>query len=258
MHKAAQVGIALSEETLTETVLYEIAFAHKGTHEIGVRLATKPAENRHGADWEWWLVKNGKGVGFRVQAKRLFANGTFQSLLKPSPKDPYEQLSKLVNAAAKDGRVPLYCFFNFEHHSIKFGSGGHCKHSYRRPSYWGCTLALPQEVKAAASNSLKDLRTIMQPWHMLVCDSHSRDLPETGISFIRDTFTRARLRHPSIQMPQFEGLRGPIPDYVARLMDLSKEQARIERAFLDYSYWEQIGGAPDDIAGLAVFDDARE
>jgi hypothetical protein len=68
MITAASLGSSLSEETLTEMSLYNIALVHQGSDKV-VNLATKPAEKKHGADWEWWLVKGQKGMGFRVQAK---------------------------------------------------------------------------------------------------------------------------------------------------------------------------------------------
>jgi hypothetical protein len=71
MWKAQSLGVGLSEETLTEMVLYEIALAHGKSGEISIKLATKPQETKHGADWEWWFVKGGHAVSFRVQAKRL-------------------------------------------------------------------------------------------------------------------------------------------------------------------------------------------
>jgi hypothetical protein len=95
MAKAASVRIALSEETITETALYEMALARHGDSTIAITLATKPQEARHGGDWEWWLIAGSSGISFRVQAKRLFQNGRYQSLLKPAP-HPYAQLDKLA------------------------------------------------------------------------------------------------------------------------------------------------------------------
>jgi hypothetical protein len=69
MSTAARLGLSLSEETITECALYNLALAHQGA-DIVIDLATKPAEAKHGADWEWWLVRGRKGLGFRVQAKR--------------------------------------------------------------------------------------------------------------------------------------------------------------------------------------------
>src|SRR5260370_42373124 len=81
MSIAARLNLSLSEETITECALYNIALAHQ-SGEIVIRLATKPAEARHGADWEWWLVRGSKGFGFRVQAKRLFPDGRYRALRK--------------------------------------------------------------------------------------------------------------------------------------------------------------------------------
>jgi hypothetical protein len=108
MQTAAALGLSLSEETLTECALYNIAVSHQHT-DIVIDLATKPAEAKHGADWEWWLVRGKKGLGFRVQAKRLFADGSYKSLTKAGA-NPYDQLDKLVAVSTNAGFEPLYCF----------------------------------------------------------------------------------------------------------------------------------------------------
>jgi hypothetical protein len=250
MQKASLLGMALGEETITETVLYEIALAHRGGN-FAVTLATKPQEARHGADWEWWLVKGNIGVSFRVQAKRLFRDGKYQSLFKPPPHDPYEQLSKLVSAARYGGHIPFYCFFNFDHTSGHFSSlSDRCRHSYRGPSFWGCTLATPEYVQAASSNNLQSLRWFMRPWHELVCDYHRSSLPDAGIAFV----TRMRQSTLSLAHTPDEIRKRPIPDYVRHLIGMTEEQnAHPETTYLDQSYWGEQSETPADIAGLAVF-----
>jgi hypothetical protein len=141
MRMAAKLGISLSEETITETALYNIALPHQGKN-ITITLATKPAEKRHGADWEWWFINGTKCLGFRVQAKRLFTDGRYHSLLK-SGTQKYKQLDTLALASAKDELEPLYCFFNFDLTQYPFGESNPCTHEYRRPSFWGCSLANP-------------------------------------------------------------------------------------------------------------------
>lgn len=74
MRSSASVGLSLSEETLTKCALYNIALVHQGS-DIVIDLATKPVEAKHGADWEWWFIRGNQAIGFRVQAKRLFAGG---------------------------------------------------------------------------------------------------------------------------------------------------------------------------------------
>jgi hypothetical protein len=53
MAKASRVGLALSEETLTETALYEMALAHELDGKVAISLATKPQEAKHGGDWKY-------------------------------------------------------------------------------------------------------------------------------------------------------------------------------------------------------------
>jgi hypothetical protein len=177
MAKAPALGMSLSEETLTETALYEIAVEHEGTRDIRITLATKPAEARHGADWTWWLVKGRNCLSLRVQAKRLFPNGTYQSLFK-APPNRHAQLQRLIDAARRDGNVALCCFFNFHQRSIDIdNSKGRCRHSYHGPSFWGCSLASPEKVIAANSDRYEDLQSVMYPWHTLVCNySYPRNL----------------------------------------------------------------------------------
>jgi len=184
MRTAARLGLSLSEETLTECALYNIALAHP-TGDILIDLATKPAENRHGADWEWWFLRGHKGLGFRIQAKRLFPNGCYNSLTS-SGKKPYSQLDTLVAAAAREDLEPLYCFYNFSHPQGRFNASNTCLHSYRIPSFWGCTLAFPAQVKRAQSKQLNALRPLMHPWHTLVCDAAALDLLGAANQFISD------------------------------------------------------------------------
>ncbi len=154
MIKASQLGLALSEETITECVLYNVALAHQGAGFV-VDLATKPAEAKHGGDWEWWFIKGNKGRCFRVQAKRLFPGGAYKSLFKAGA-NPYQQLDKLVAVSGKDGFEPLYCFYNFAAAPYQATGPNHCHHSYRGPSFWGCSLAFPEAIKLTNSNKLTD------------------------------------------------------------------------------------------------------
>lgn len=101
----------MSEETTTETLLYEIARRHQSGNYIAIP-ATKIAESKHGGDWLWWFGDKASGIGFRVQAKRLFLTGRYDSLFKKTG-DPHAQLKKLISRAKRDNYVPLYCFYNF-------------------------------------------------------------------------------------------------------------------------------------------------
>jgi len=246
MRMAAGFGLSLSEETLTECALYNIAVAHQGK-DIAIDLATKPAEKKHGADWEWWLVQGKKGLGFRVQAKRLFPNGRYKYLIGSKP-NPYEQLDKLVSVSATARLEPLYCFFNFSHPQGQFGAPNVCRHSYRAPSFWGCSLAFPDHVKKANSNELKNLRPIMYPWHVLVCESAKVGLLDAALRFVRDYSQRHQVDGPR-----------DLPNRVIRLIELGDQKRTPDHpSYLDDAFWYGEGESPDeDVSGLIVVRDLR-
>jgi hypothetical protein len=150
MQKASKLRLSLSEETITECALYDIAIAHQ-YGEIIIRPAKKPAEHKHGADWEWWLVHGKKGLPFRIQAKRLFPSGRYQGLIK----DGYTQLNKLVSASQTAKCEPLYCFYNFPYTPVTFNGPNLCGCSYRAPSFWGCALAFPDQIKKLIPTNLQ-------------------------------------------------------------------------------------------------------
>lgn len=248
MHKSAHLGLSLSEETLTECALYNIAIAHQGS-DIVIDLATKPAEAKHGADWEWWLIRNKQAICFRVQAKRLFANGRYSSLLKAAP-NQYQQLDKLVSSSAKDGCEPLYCFYNFNHSQVVLPKAAPCKHSYRGPSFWGCALAFPDQVKVAQSDQFTKLRPSMHPWHTLVCQLAKGD---NLLSSAKRFVSQRGQRQPRI----FDVL----PSRVTRLLELGDQgRARVseDRRYLDFSYWDGAEDGSSNLAGLIIFRDLRD
>ncbi len=254
MQIAANLGISLSEETITETAVYNLAVVHQ-QKDFRIDLATKAAESKHGADWEWWFTKGNTGICFRVQAKRLFPNGKYSSLAKPkSHSSPYEQLDKLVESASTDGHEALYCFYNFPHPHIVQTGANPCRHDYRRPSFWGCTLAFPHEVKAKKSNSITALLPIMFPWHALVCgNSSTSSLPDAANDFVG---RRGRARLP---------LR-KIPDHILSLIDLGDaRRSEAPDSFIDADLnalelfgAERKSDTSRELGGVAVFRDMRD
>jgi hypothetical protein len=245
MTKASQLGLALSEETITECVLYNIALAHQGEG-IVVDLATKSAEAKHGADWEWWFTKGNKGRCFRVQAKRLFPGGAYNSLFK-STANPYQQLDKLVAISGKAGFEPLYCFYNFVASPYSMPVPNLCQHHYYGRSFWGCSLAFPEVVKQARSNKLVDLKQYMYPWHYLVCGVDEGDaLPASTGRFVMANRNRDALELQSV------------PDRVLRLVELGQQRREFSgRSYLDYEYWTDGSMKGNELAGLVVFRDER-
>lgn len=259
--KAASVRMALNEDTITQTALYEMALARLGDGEIVITLATRQEEARHGGDWEWWLIAGTTGISFRVQAKRLFPGGRYRSLLKSAP-HRYQQLDTLVATARRDGHVPLYCFFNFDHPTASFNRyDGHCRHSYHMPSFWGCTLSPPDAVRAAGSDQLNDLRPFMRPWHQLVCHRARTRLPAAAQRFMRQLYGLMLANQPPRGVAPPEPIEERrVPDRILRLASSGPEAVAAEdRRFLeDDAFWEAGKSLREDIAGVVVFDDRRE
>lgn len=105
--RAASLGLFLNEETITETVLLRLATAAQGTGFL-VRLFTKAEETKLGADWEFRFISKSKMVRLRVQAKRLFPSGHYESL-KPGA-------SRRLNSLGKRAAVLQFLYFTMTPH----------------------------------------------------------------------------------------------------------------------------------------------
>lgn len=254
MRNGASIIMPLSEETLTETLLYEIAWAHKADPGFRVRVATKPEESLHGGDWELWLTQGGKGIKFRVQAKRLYPNGRYKSLFSYG-KDAYGnavdlhlQTKKLIASAKLDNSIPLYCFYNFDGGHISDWPRIQCPHKHRGASYWGCSVATASDILAANSNELKKLLPLMTPWHKMVCVKPSSRLPDAAVDIlgtkIKDDNLSEFLKEISI------------PEYVHRILGF--ELAGEDSSYLDFETLRIDRGERDGISGVCVIDDRRK
>lgn len=184
--RSRRTGIPIHEETITQIVLSEIVDKHSDT--IITHASNKREESDHKGDWLWVFPEHGsyneKGIAIRVQAKRLYEDGDKYKALDNS------QLQGLINKAKGDKCVPMYCFYNHEGaRGVQFRSSS-CHHRYRKPSCWGCSVALATSVQATNSNKIEDLFKCMRPWHELVCFgregllsrvcSSLNDLPRVG------------------------------------------------------------------------------
>lgn len=269
----------MSEETHTETALLNIALKHQ-SGSLVVKPATKSAEGHHGADWLWWFVRGNKGISCRVQAKRLFRSGRYESLLKSGKDkrgrqvDPYEQLHKLVTTAQRAKAIPLYCFYNFDLGAYFFRGPNSCvRHNYRVPSFWGCSLSLPNNVLRARSDHLADLERFMMPWHRLVC-GHGNLLANTaaGIGHLanpnpdfdahllkRQTDAHLIGRQTHIRPePKIDVQAIPLPRYVVELVEAyrgEREAPDDERDNGKFYRQAQIVCGEQDVEGLVLFEE---
>jgi hypothetical protein len=127
---------------------------------------TKRDEAQTGADWEWWFCDWPEGVGFRVQAKRLFADRWYFNSSK-FPVRGRSQTDALVERAGP-GVLPLYCFYVFQ-------SRRHRSPELRLDAREGCRLMRADTVARVRSKLAKNLMPHSVPWHDSVCGDECRD-----------------------------------------------------------------------------------
>jgi hypothetical protein len=165
MADAAQMGLFLNEETITERILLFLARRHKNDG-LNIKVYTKQEEGHVGADWAWCFMHGNRAVAMRVQAKRLYSGARYNAL-KPT----VGQINKLINQSG--AHHPYYVFYND-------GLQGKqclqtCKtHHFRCRSFtgndhWGCMIARAQDVKRVGSNEMIDLLPVSMPWHCMLC-----------------------------------------------------------------------------------------
>jgi hypothetical protein len=265
-NRATALQLFMSEETTTEMVLYEIARYHQTGDYVAIP-ATKAAEGKHGADWFWWFGDKSTGVGFRVQAKKLFPSGRYESLLKTKG-DPYEQLKRLVASAHQAGHFPLYCFYNFNFGSLFSTCDYRCSHSYRGPSYWGCALALPEDVQRQNSDALSDLQDYMLPWHLLVCSGNNKVSLADAVITAGQKLTSAKpeqtLRDGTVRAGREQldvrFTKRPTPQTVRDIIEIQERttvfDAQAERR-REIDARAQTFLDEQDVAGIAIFNDSN-
>lgn len=186
MSEAEGFGLPRNEETTTETLLLSLARKHMGRG-LDIKAYTKAEEGRNGADWAFWFADGrGKGIGVRIQAKRLFADvGLYKSLFhqsdsqkeasKASMQPTPNQCETLLNHP--DRLVPLYVFYNSDSLKLSTALSAHvplawwqlCGFPFPSPD-WGISAASALAIKNAKWG--KDNRPgdfPMIPWHCLVC-----------------------------------------------------------------------------------------
>lgn len=130
------------EETISDLNLLEIARAKLPN--VAVRKETKPKEGKTGIDWEWWIGSDRVGWWpYAVQAKRVSLQRRYPGL-RQKVKGRY-QIEILADYARREGRIPLYCFYNYCERPDP-GVHWHCSLPYDEPQL-GCTVVPLETVR---------------------------------------------------------------------------------------------------------------
>lgn len=193
MSDAEQFGVPRNEETTTEALLLSLARKHQGRG-LRIKAYTKQEEAATGGDWAFWFSDpKGRGIGARIQAKRLFSrSGRYESLFHQSDAQkkqgkPTPNQCQTMLEPQDDRLIPIYIFYNSDA-LLKpplfpfYRYWPYYPFCYFGLAAWGISAASALAVKRAnwgKNNKPGDF--CMAPWHCLVCEE-CWDVTATGKS----------------------------------------------------------------------------
>lgn len=173
---AKRTGFPFSEETITETVLLDLASAL--SHTIQIMPFNKTEEGQIGADWEWCLhdQPNSRYLRFLVQAKVLDnKDQLYAHIDRKIGKTSVRQIDRLRETAGRRGVSALYAFYNNLSAPNRVPVGV-CS-CFNCLKCWGASVAPLHAVLALLPDkSFDSLKEVSFPWVCLVCPEQD-DLP---------------------------------------------------------------------------------
>lgn len=222
---AKNAGMTFSEETISETLLLELAT--RNSSDITVVPFNKWQEGQNGADWEWC---------FHDPATRTFQRMIVQAKLLDDQEKGYShidrfigstgvrQIDRLLTTSTELGIPALYVFYNHLSDETRLPPTQHpcmaCNHC------WGCSAApapavslkLQAENSVAKAKSFDEIKLLSRPWLCLLCDckSPSVPLPKRVLQTLQQLWELSRLElsgthgempplpeEPSVQQPPY-------------------------------------------------------
>lgn len=180
---AHATGLSFSEETITETILLQLKIRNHSR--LLIKPFTKKEERLNGADWEWWIGRDGNWIGMRVQAKRItLPDETYKSIFYKAKKANQMQIDYLIKQAQKANPplIPIYTLYTYSNNlPVLRKQCFHCfRKRYRRFFNSGCLVAHAQDVLAEGSIKLSNIAPFAFPWHCLVCECQQQGNGSSG------------------------------------------------------------------------------
>ena len=173
LNAAASLGVSFNEETVTESLLLKLAQS-QNSQKFKIRSWSKFDEGvgtaatgglPTGADWDFFFADwTGVGITVRIQAKRLYPNGRYESLDGGG-----QQIRDLRNNCGY--ALPIYVFYNDPQSHWPTGSWScqpNCTPRFWGLSAWGCSFAPVSGIPPMKKPRPSDIQS-MEPWHCLVC-----------------------------------------------------------------------------------------
>lgn len=221
--RGARHGLMPSEETLTDLNLLDIRSRNPSSVWIW-RMSKWEEGKKSGADWEWWVGRQGAWVGMRIQAK----------LLRPGQAAPLRttvgyrngsQLARLLKSSASARVFPLYCFYNAEHW-WPWTWHVRCCACRPIPAAFGCALVPAPLFQASWQREWLDCRCCVFPWAVpwscLVCPesvgASGDPFAERVYRLLRELFQRLDFEPPE--------LAGELPGYILDLQEGRRPRER--------------------------------
>jgi hypothetical protein len=164
----SDLHLDVSEDSLTQMNLLHIAKAH--SDEIAIESYSRPRERSLGADWEWWYFQGNRGIGMRVQAKRINKAATCYTHIHYKHKDNSYQADNLIEKSEAEQRIPLFVLYNFwDYRMSRSAWGGNFPPGEKR--LFGCSLLSPYVVKEIRGQqcdcSIETFLQYQDPWHKM-------------------------------------------------------------------------------------------
>ena len=104
--------LSLGEETITDTVLLELAIRHH--REVAMYKFNKTEEGKTGADWIWCVTDGQLWFEMLVQAKKLDQTTmTYPRINRNIGNTSTRQIDRIIDVANSVDITPMYCFYSF-------------------------------------------------------------------------------------------------------------------------------------------------
>jgi hypothetical protein len=259
--------LSFGEETITETILMDLALTFPGRLEI-VQFS-KNQESKRGADWAWAFrdITGTKNLPVLVQAKLLDGRDhAYPEIARFVGKKlpAVRQIDRLIATAARYRWPALYAFYNHldDPSRIPDRCGTVPNAGLAMPESWGISVALAEHVRDALDPPLNDQRfdTHSQhsiPLHCLLCSTARGERPlEGGPMQVLLSLLRLMRERPgeAVDTPRSVlRLRASLP----RLFERAMTAARVDVEEPEDRRVEALARSYPRLAGVAVFQDAE-
>lgn len=191
---AKHTGMPFAEETITDTVLLDLAT--QNPNEIKIFPFNKRREGETGADWEWCFydLRTSTFQRMLVQAKILDdKDRDYSHIDRVIGSTGIRQIDRLIATSAARNTPAIFVFYNHvsDRNRIPAGVCG----SFDCTECWGCSVALADAVRSTLpAKDFDALKDHSKPWVCLLCQGlvSSNSAPARVLATLRDLYDRSR------------------------------------------------------------------